>query len=461
MERNILLSLGAWKANPDRKPLLLTGPRQVGKTYTLKAFGRTAYPTVHYLNFEETPGLAAVFEPDLQPARILRELSFHLNTSIDPSADLVIFDEIQAAPKALTSLKYFAEQMPELSLCGAGSLLGLHLGSSPFPVGKVEFLSLAPLTFEEFLRGTGDERGAGFLETYEIGQPIPDLVHAHLWDRLTRYFAIGGMPEAVVAYADRQDNLFQAMETVRKVQSDLLTAYLADVAKHSGKVNSMHIERVWRNVPAQLARAQDGSSSKFTFKDVVPGVHGYARLAGAIDWLQAAGLIIRVPIVNKAWIPLPAYATDNTFKLYLIDIGLLGALGGIAPKVMLAFSFGSYKGYVAENFALQEMMAAGLKNIVCWRENTAEVEFLLEHDGTLLPVEIKSGGVTRAKSLTVFADKYHPPTRIILGAGNIVADSTRGVFRIPLYLASRLSTIVRHYKRKPSASGSSGSTTNV
>lgn len=257
------------------------------------------------------------------------------------------------------------------------------------------------------------------------------------------YFVTGGMPEPVLAYAARQGDPFRAMEAVRKTQADLITAYLADVAKHSGKVNSMHIERVWRGVPAQLARAQDGSSSKFVFTGVVPGVQGYARLAGAIDWLQAAGLLLRVPIVNKAWLPLAAHAAGNAFKLYVFDTGLLGALGRLSPGAMLDFSFGSYKGFVAENMALQEMTAAGLAGIVCWHENTAEVEFLLEWNGTLLPVEIKSGWVTQAKSLKVFADKYHPPRRVTLSARNVSVDRAGGVIRLPLYLAARLLQILR------------------
>jgi uncharacterized protein len=438
MERIILSGLRAWKAKARRKPLLLTGPRQVGKTYALKAFGKTEYARAHYLNFEEEPGLLATFEKDLKPSRILAELGFHLGITINPSRDLLIFDEIQAAPKALTSLKYFAEELPELSVCGAGSLLGLHLGAESFPVGKVEFLPVHPMTFEEFLRGTGEEQAAGFLEEYDFGSPVPELIHVRLWDLLKTYFAVGGMPEPVLAYNALKDDPFSALEAVRKSQQDLITAYGADVAKHSGKVNSMHIERVWRNVPAQLARSQEGSSSKFKFQDVVPGVRGYARLAGAIDWLQSAGLVLKVPLVNKAWLPLRAHVAENAFKLYMPDTGLLGALGGLSPKILLDYSFGSYKGYVAENFALQEMTAAHAGDVVCWRENTAEVEFLLESNGALLPVEVKSGGVTKAQSLRVFADKYHPPVRVILCAGNYSRDPARGVARVPLYLASRI-----------------------
>lgn len=440
MERSILTDLKLWKAKRDRKPLLLRGARQVGKTFVLKEFGRLAYARTHYLNFEEEPRLAALFEKDLKPSRILQEISFHLNASIDSSQDLLILDEIQSAPKALTSLKYFAEELPELSICSAGSLLGLHLGESAFPVGKVEFLTLQPLSFAEFLRGIGETRALKFLHGYDFSEPVPETVHDHLWERLKTYFVVGGLPETVLAYATLQEDPFQAMEAVRRKQRDLVTAYLADIAKHSGKINSMHIERVWSSVPAQLAKAQDGSSSKFGFKGVVPGVQGYARLAGAIDWLKAAGLLFKLPIVNKAWIPLSAHAEENTFKLYLFDVGLLGAMGGLAPKVLLDFTFGSYKGYVAENFALQEMSAAGMDGIASWRENTAELEFLLEREGALLPIEVKSGWVTQAKSLKVFAEKYRPTRRVTLSARNFSRDPG-GSIRVPLYLASHLARL--------------------
>ncbi len=442
MERRILADLITWKSKRGRKPLILTGARQVGKTYALKAFGKTAYDKVHYLNFEEEPRLAGIFERDLKPERLLQEISFHLDTPIHPNRDLLIFDEIQSASRAVTSLKYFAEEKPELSICGAGSLLGLHLADSAFPVGKVEFLALHPLSFEEFLLGIGDEKSIRFLEGYEFDAPIPEMIHDHLWDMLKVYFVVGGLPEAVVAYAELRANLFAAFEAVRKKQQDLVTAYLADIAKHSGKTNSMHIERVMRSVPEQLAKSQDGSSAKFGFKGVVPGVQGYARLAGAIDWLKTAGLIFKLPIVNKAWMPLSAYAEESVFKLYLIDVGLLGAMGGLSPKVLLDFSFGSFKGYVAENFVLQEMAAVGKGNVVSWRENTAEVEFLYELDGAILPVEVKSGWVTQAKSLKVFAEKYLPPHRVVLSAKNFSHNKAKGIFQIPLYLASRLPTLM-------------------
>lgn len=438
MERTIKIDFLKWKDRPGRKPLLLRGARQVGKTYALKTFGKDAYERVHYLNFEESPALAKIFDKDFNPSRILQEIAFALDSPPPvPGKDLLILDEIQQAPKALTSLKYFAEDMSALSVCGAGSLLGLHLGGSGFPVGKVEFLDLHPMSFEEFLSGIGEDKALPYVQEAPTG-PLPEVVHGKLWDLLKAYFVVGGLPEAVAAYAALKHDPFRAFESVRKIQGDLLTAYLADVAKHAGKVNAMHIERVWRSVPSQLARSLDGSAAKFVFKGVVPGVNGYARLSGAVDWLEAAGLILKVPIVKAARQPLSAFVEENFFKLYMFDVGLLGALGGLPPRALWGFDFGSYKGYVAENFALQELVAAGRRDAVCWREGTAEVEFLLEQGGAVLPVEIKSGWVTQAKSLKVFAHKYHPPFRTILSARNVSLDPAHGVHHLPLYLASRI-----------------------
>jgi hypothetical protein len=309
----------------------------------------------------------------LSPKRILDGISLHLNTPIADDSDLLVFDEIQNAPKALTSLKYFSEEMADLALCSAGSLLGLHLNETSFLAGKVEFMPMHPMTFEEFLRAIGDESYARILETYDFAGPLPDLVHSHLWDALKAYFIVGGLPEVVATYAGLRDRPFEAFEAVRKKQRDLITAYLADVAKHSGKINSMHIERVWRSVPAQLAREQDGSAAKFRFNEVGMGLRGYARMAGAIDWLKTAGLIHKLPIANKAWVP---------------------------------------------------------------------VEFLLDCDGKIIPLEVKSGWVTQAKSLKVFVEKYGPATHVTLGAGNF-SKRADGGFRVPLYLAGRVRSLAR------------------
>ena len=436
MRRDIWNKLIGWKNKKDRKPLILKGARQVGKTYILQAFGKEHFSQVHYLNFEKYKQLGKIFEEDLIPQNILRDLSFYLSASINIKNDLVIFDEIQNIPRALNSLKYFQEELPELAICSAGSLLGIHMSDESFPVGKVEFLNMYPMSFEEFLRGVGDVKLYEFIQSHKKSEVIPEIIHSRLWEHLKIYFVVGGLPEIVKTFIEYKDDLFVALQKVRETQNNLLLTYIADIAKHSGKQNSMHIERLWRNVPAQLAREHDGSAGKFKFKGIVPGVKRYSQLVGSIDWLVSAGLIIKVRIVNNGQIPFSAYTTENFFKLYVFDVGLLGALSELPPKAIIEYEYGSYKGYFAENFVAQSFISSGVKELYCWKERTAEVEFLREIDGDVLPVEIKSGWVTQAKSLKVFVQKYQPKYSIIFSANNLTLDLVNNVYRYPLYLAS-------------------------
>ena len=437
MKRNIEAALAYWKVSNTRKPLILRGARQVGKTFSLKKFGQDNFRTVHYINFEENETMARVFDGDLNPKRILRDLSFKLQSSIDVATDLLIFDEIQDAPRALTSLKYFMEDAPEFAVCSAGSLLGVHLGESSFPVGKVDFIDMFPIAFSEFLVAVDEIQAYDYMMAAKTGEPLPEVVHERLWQQFKLYCVIGGLPEIVKAYVTSKEDLFATLQHVRKRQLALVTAYQADVAKHTGKLNSMHVERLWRNVPSQLARQQDGSASRFRFKGVIPGINRYAYLAGTIDWLTAAGLLIHVPIVNRAALPLSAYTKENRFNLYMFDVGILGALSDLSPATMLDYDYGSYKGYIAENFAAQEFIATGCKKLYAWNERTAEVEFLYEKNGNILPIEIKSGSVTQAKSLKLFAKKYAPPYRTVMSARNLKNTDDEKYRAYPIYLAGR------------------------
>jgi uncharacterized protein len=437
MKRDVSAKLAEWKDGRERKPIILRGARQVGKTYSIRVFGRESFPAVHYVNFEKDEQLGQIFEKDLNPKRILQELSFYLDTAIHIGHDLVVFDEIQNSQRALTSLKYFQEELPGLAICAAGSLLGIHLSDESFPVGKVEFLNMFPMSFEEFLLAAGDHKSFEFLRNRKANDAIPEIVHDHLWAQLKIYFVAGGLPEIVKTFVQDKDDLFTALTKVREKQDSLIAAYGADMAKHSGKQNAMHLERLWRHVPAQLAKQQDGSSARFKFKGIIPGIKRYSMLGGSIDWLKTAGLIMKVPIVNCGKLPFSAYAAENNFKLYVFDVGILGALSQLPPKVILDYGYGSYQGYFAENFVAQEFNCSGAKELYCWRESTAEVEFLREKDGEVLPVEIKSGWVTQAKSLRIFAKKYEPRYRTILSANNLFIDKVNKVRRYPLYLAHR------------------------
>ena len=441
MKRKMMSNLLKWKGSAERKPLLLKGVRQVGKTYLLKEFGQQHFSNCHYFNFEKQPGLAKIFEPDLVPNRILQELSFIQNKSIDPDHDLVIFDEIQEVPKALTSLKYFYEDCPKLHLCGAGSLLGIHLNPTSFPVGKVTFETLRPMSFEEFLLAV-DDKSLSYLESFNQKRDIPAIIHEHLWNQLKIYFIVGGLPEVISTYCANISNPFEAFSKVRKKQNDLLNSYYADIAKHSGKINAMHIDRVLSAVPTQMQQALDGSISRFKFRGVVPGISHYDRLAGAIDWLEAAGLIVKVQIINSAKIPLKGHVKENFFKLLMFDVGILGSMIDLHPKSILDYDYGSYKGYFAENFVAQELLFSSLNSsqnqLFCWQENNYELEFLREHEGEIIPIEVKSGMHTKAKSLKVYTDKYLPPYQVILSGQPLNTKSLHGTCYFPLYLVNSI-----------------------
>lgn len=437
MKRNILDKLDAWKVSKTRKPLLLQGARQVGKTYILKAFGKTRFDCVHYINFEMDERFGAAFQGKLSPESILSELSLLQGVVIHPATDLLILDEIQQCPRALTSLKYFAEEMPGLAICAAGSLLGVHLGECSFPVGKVDELHMYPMTFQEFLQAGADRL---LCESYESVRELSQLtpvLHQRLWEEFKLYLVTGGLPEVVETFVGRRANLFEAVQDVRRIQNRLVSEYIADMAKHCGKQNAMHIERLWRNIPAQLGRDQTGAAQKFVFKEVLPGIKGYERMSGTIDWLEAAGLLIRLPIANCGQLPFSAYTKENFFKLFVFDIGLLGALSQLPAKTILDYEFGTYKGYYAENFIAQTLKASGRESMACWREGMAEIEFILDVEGDVIPVEVKSGWVTQAKSLTVFAQKYHPPYSVVFSGRPAGVDNHLARHYYPLYLADR------------------------
>lgn len=440
MKRRIYSELITWKNKKNRYPLILQGARQVGKTYALKIFGKESFPNYHYINFEDELSAHDIFEENLRPQEIIDKLSFYLNRSIEIEKDLIIFDEIQSCPKAITSLKYFSEKMPQLHLVATGSLLGIYLGGSSFPVGKVDWLDMFPMSFFEFLDAIQESQAREILEKLKSDDHIPEIVHKRLWDKLKDYFVTGGLPSVVEIYKNNLDNKFIAMQKVREEQDRVLNTYIADIAKHSGKENSMHIERVFKNIPQQLASSQNGSAAKFKFKHIIPGKNRYAELVNLIDWLLATRLAIKVPFVKNIEHPLTVYTEENQFRLFLFDVGLLGALSGLDPGKILDYDYGTYKGFFAENFISQEFAYADkrMDRIFTWKSTSgAEIEFLREIDGEILPIEVKSGSNTKAKSLKVFAEKYHSKYRTIMSANNLNIDNENKIHRYPLYLASR------------------------
>ncbi|MBC8312131.1 MAG: ATP-binding protein [Candidatus Marinimicrobia bacterium] len=438
MKRALLSDLNHWKNTKNRKPLILRGARQVGKTYLLKAFGKESFSKTYYFNFEKDDVLKTIFEKDLNPIRILSELEIYTGNQINIKTDLLIFDEIQECPKALTSLKYFYEEITELAIMSAGSLLGVVMNSQPFPVGKITFLDLDPLTFHEFLWAIAPKPIVELFNTQSLTQNISDIGHESLWNHWKDYMIVGGLPESVTIFRDNQKNKFNAYQKVREFQNEIIDAYSADIAKHSGKVNAMHIDRVWKNVPTQLSNSIDGSSTKFKFKDVIPGVRGYERLVSPIDWLENANLLIRAKIISTNRVPLNAFSKDNIFKQYFFDVGLLGAISRLNPKEILDYEYGLYKGYMAENFVAQELKAKGESPCYCWVGKTSEVEFLLQTGDGVIPIEVKSGTVTQSKSLKVYEEKYRPSQSFVLSGKNISVNKKRRY--IPIYFSGKIIT---------------------
>lgn len=433
MKRHILKSLIDWKNAKTRKPLILKGARQVGKTYILKAFGEQEFEQVFYINFEKQPAMRAFFEKDLDPQRIMTEICFALKMQVNFDKDLLIFDEIQACPKALTSLKYFCEDLPELAVCSAGSLLGLHLSDESFPVGKVNWLNMYPMSFMEFVESQEEQMLTNLLANFTFETRIPQTAHDQLFELFKHYLIVGGLPEVVLAYKDNKARLFEAFERVRVKQSEITNDYYADIAKHAGKNNAMHIDRLWRSVPQQLASSQDGMAQKFRFKDVIPGANRYRQLVNVIDWLLNTGLLLKVPIVDSSQVPLSAYAKESKFKLLMFDVGILGAMSELSPASILAYDYGSYKGYFAENFVCQELTCHDSKTLYNWQEKAAEVEFLKEINGHIIPIEVKAGVSTRAKSLKIYSHKYSPSKQMILSANPYQVRKNQ--IQLPLYLA--------------------------
>lgn len=442
MKRHITNKLVTWKNSKHRKPLIIQGLRQIGKTFELRRFGSGHFPKYHYLNFEQSPKLASIFQTNLVPKRILLDLAFVTGETINPNQDLLIFDEIQACPKALTSLKYFNEEMPELALCAAGSLLGVHLAPVSFPVGKVNFLKMHPMSFAEFLMAIDDQKSVDMLNQAATTKYISEIAHQHIWEQMKLYFIVGGLPEAVKTFSEHKNTIAEALNLVRQRQQELMLTYYADIAKHSGKVNAMHVERIWKSIPAQLAHDHNSSAHKFKFKGILPNVDRYSQLANAIDWLIKTELIIKSHIVNCGQLPFNAYTKESSFKLFISDVGLLGALNNLPPKVILDYDYGTYKGYFAENFVAQELIYAGTQDLYTWQEGRAEIEFLKQTDGEVVPIEVKAGNITRARSLDSFINKYHSTKNIILSGKNLHIDKDNKIQRLPLYLASKIDDLI-------------------
>lgn len=437
MKREFYKRLLEWKSRGDRMPLVLMGVRQVGKTYLLTQFGQNQYKNIHVFNFQENPGLGNIFKKDLNPARILEELSISQRKDINIGNDFVLFDEVQECDEAVTSLKYFHEKLPELHIAAAGSLLGITLNSSSFPVGKVEIFHLYPMTFGEFLEASSDDLAIRlYAETSRL-----ETAHNVLWDYAKQYFFVGGMPKAVEKWFSGEA-INERISSIRKIQNDILTGYEKDFAKHSGKINAVHISTLLNSIPLQLFRVLDGSVKRFRFKDVLPNKRTYSHLSNTISWLEKASLIYKVFNVEcLPRIPLRAFTKENMFKLFIFDIGMLGAMLELSYNDLLDQDYGMIKGFFAENFVACELKALGHGSLYSWAESKSEIEFLyVTGESEIIPVEVKSGRRTKAKSLRSYMERYSPEKTVKL-VGKVGGSDKKNLV-LPLYYAGKLNEIL-------------------
>lgn len=435
IERTILSHLEDWKIASDRKPLLLFGARQVGKTWILKHFGETSFEHCAYFSLDEEEGISDIFKRTKDPQRIIEQLSYLTDVPIIPQSTLIILDEIQECPEALASLKYFCEKTPEYAVACAGSLLGLTVGHKgySFPVGKVDHLSIYPLSFSEFLKAK-DNKLYSYYSSINSTDPLPKVFFDRLTDAFAVYRICGGMPEAASAL------LTNNVQRTEQILDNILRDYSLDFVKHATPVLANKIGHVWNSLPSQLAK----ENRKFIYQLVRPGARA-REYEDALIWLQNAGLVHRVVQCREPRLPLKAYEDLNIFKIYANDIGLLRRLAGMAPDMYFAPSnqFKEFKGALAENYIMQSLLIQFGENLHYWSSgNQAEVEFIIQHGSTVYPVEVKAGTSLTGKSLTQYNKNYAPDLRLRFSMQNLKKDDN--LINIPLFMADRTMEIVTH-----------------
>ena len=409
---------------PNRKPLIIRGARQTGKTWLMREFGNKAFKKMVYVNFENEPRFRDLFIKDYNTARIISMLELHLNEKIDAEDTLLIFDEIQAVDGGLTSLKYFCEEAPQYAIVAAGSLLGISLhANQSFPVGKVDFLDLYPMTLEEFMCAAGKK----MLWDAMVAQEW-DMVatfHDELLQMLRIYMYVGGMPEVVKQWVDNQDFF-----AVREKQQNILRSYVADFSKHIPDDQVPRVNMVWDSLPAQLAK----ENKKFIYGIIRDGARA-KDFELAIMWLYNCGLVLKSHRVKVPSMPLKAYQDFQTFKLFMVDVGLLGAAVGLQTQMLLEGNrlFTEFKGALAEQYVMQELSAQNFDYIGYWtnERSTAEVDFVIQHKGEVVPIEVKSGENLRSRSFTQFCRTYEP--KIAFKASTLPYHGGMDIVNVPLY----------------------------
>lgn len=430
MYREITEKLIKWKNSSRRKPLLISGVRQCGKTYIVKEFGEKYFDNLVYVNFESNAAYAGIFEYDYDVNRILMELAAVTGKKIDTDHTLLFFDEIQECPKAITALKYFCENMRALHVICAGSLLGVAVKAQniSFPVGKINRMNLYPMSFKEFVIASGYSEYIKILSNWNTDREIPELYSVQMAKLLKEYFIVGGMPEVVLEWTNSKD-----YSVVEEIQDEILSDYADDFSKHAPITEIPKIRWIWDSVPVQLAK----ENNKFMFSHVKAGKRS-AELEDALQWLKDSGLVDSLHLVKHPGIPLMSNADVSYFKLYMSDVGLLRRQSGIDYRTILDGSnlYKEFKGAIAENYVFTELIKLGLKPFF-WRSgNTAELDFIFEKDGEVVPVEVKAADNTQAKSYKQFCKKVTPKTGFKVSLKNIATNLCEGTrtINLPLYM---------------------------
>ena len=429
MKRKLLNNLIEWKNDKNHKPLVLEGARQVGKTWLMKEFGRTQYKKVAYINFDRNEKMCKVFETDLDTNRLITAIELDVEFKITPEDTLIIFDEIQECPRAITSLKYFNEDAPQYDIIAAGSLLGVahHFGTG-FPVGKVEFLRLYPLSFTEFLDAMGKEQFVELIEKQDF--EMIKLFNTKFEDLLKQYTYIGGMPEVVQDFVNNKD-----FKKVRTIQKRILSSYEKDFSKHIPANTVEKVRMLWNSVPTQLAK----DNKKFIYNAIKKGARA-KEFETALTWLKDAGLIYQVYKITKPGLPIGAYEDLDSFKLFVLDVGLLGALVNLDAKTILDRYeiFQEFKGAMAEQYVLQQFKTIKDLPVYYWTNETSrsEVDFVIQINSKVVPVEVKAATNLKARSLKIYMEQFKPE----LALRTSLADykKTDNLMDLPLYTIEKI-----------------------
>lgn len=430
MERFIINDLLKWKNSKHRKPLILKGVRQVGKTWTLKEFGRRYYENTAYFNFDENEEYRQFFETTKDPDRILQNLMLASRQKIVPEKTLIIFDEVQDCPNVINSMKYFCENAPQYHIACAGSLLGIALAKpSSFPVGKVDFMQMNPMTFTEFLIANGDANLVQYLETIHTLEPIPDAFFNPLYEKLKMYYITGGMPESVLMWTQDRD-----VDAMQAVLSNIIDAYQRDFAKHPDIKEFPKISMIWKSIPSQLAR----ENKKFIYKAVKEGARA-REYEDALQWLVDANLVKKIYRSTAPGLPLAAYDDLSAFKIYLVDVGLLRRLALLAPTAFCEGNrlFTEFKGALSENYVLEALTNQFEATPRYWSQinPSYEVDFIIQRENDIIPVEVKAETNTEAKSLKKYKEKFADKVklRVRFSLDNLKLDND--LLNIPIFMA--------------------------